>query len=997
MKSNRCRTWLGLSSGIAFLLLNGALFAQAPSTTSDMARDFRGVRPTERIHGAINNSVRVVRAGNRHPSARSEFDAGPAAPDTRMDRMILLLTPDAAQQQALDDLVAAQQDPESPLYHQWLTPESFGEQFGIAEGDLQRVVGWLLEQGFEVEPISQSRREVIFSGTAAQVEAAFSTQIRTYVVDGESHYANADDPEIPEALAEVVGGVVTLHDFHAKPQHRVLRPASGAAPMYTSGTAHYLAPADFATIYNVASVYGRGIDGSGQTIAVAGRTNVNPADAPAFRNRFGLPPNDPTVVLNGTDPGIVSTDEEVEAALDVQWAGAVAKNAAVQLVVSGSTRTTDGIKLSAQYIVNHNQASVASVSFGACEAALGTSENRFWNGLWQQAAALGITVVVSSGDSGAAGCDDSSAAAAASGAGVNGLCSTPYSTCVGGTQFADTNGAAYWSASNAAGTLSSALSYIPEAAWNSSGAAGGSGLWAGGGGYSTVYPKPAWQPSTTTGGWRGVPDVSLNASTHDGYLISVEGKYYIAGGTSAAAPSFAGMMSLVAQSARARQGNANPALYALATRQAAGGAAAYHDITTGSNSVPGQSGFSAGPGWDAATGLGSVNANVMVTNWSAGTTPIPSLQLAASPSPAAVTQGSTVPVTVTAAVSGGFNSVVVLSTGTLPSGMTASFSPASLAAPGAGSSTLRVGAAANMAAGSYNLSVVASGGGLSQTISLPVTVCSYSISPTAAPASAAGGSYQATVTTQAGCAWSAAASSASPWISVTSGSPGSGSGKVTYLVAANNSTAPRTGTLAIAGVALTVTQAAATATYSLSPGSVSVAASGGSGTVGVTVNPAGTSWTAVSTAAWITVTSGASGSGSRSVGYLVAANTTSAARTGSIAIGSVAFTITQSGGSCTYNVSVGPVRQTAAGFTGTILVYTGTGCPWTASSNASWLTFTSAATGTGNATVGFMAAPNTTRSSRVGVMTVAGYTITVTEAASTASPNVKLAALPASD
>jgi subtilase family serine protease len=148
-----------------------------------------------------------------------------------------------------------------------------------------------------------------------------------------------------------------------------------------------------------------------------------------------------------------------------------------------------------------------SMSFGLCEAALGSSGNNFINSLWQQAAAEGITVFVSSGDSGAAGCDSSGAPSGTHGRGINGLCSSPYSVCVGGTQFDDTgNPSLYWSSFNSSGTQASAQSYIPEKVWNES---GNSGLWSGGGGVSTVYSKPSWQTGTgvPSDNKRDVPDV----------------------------------------------------------------------------------------------------------------------------------------------------------------------------------------------------------------------------------------------------------------------------------------------------------------------------------------------------------------------------------------------------------------------------------------------------------------------------------------------------------
>lgn len=377
---------------------------------------------------------------NVHPLARAEYDRGPAAPETRMERMMLVLEPDARQQQALEALLAAQQDPQSPEFHQWLEPEEFGRRFGVAAPDLDRITAWLEAHGFEVEPPDAGRRTLYFSGTAGQVESAFRAQIRRYEVKGAAHLANASEPVIPRALAQVVSGIASLHDFRAEPQHRRLQPE------FTNGTTHYMSPSDFAVIYDANALYSASLDGRGQSIAVAGRSNLKLADIQSFRSQMGLPANNPTVILNGPDPGTANTDEQSEATLDVEWAGAVARGASIQFVTSASTNTSDGVFLSAQYIVNHNLAPVMSLSFGSCEAALGSAGNKMISSLWQQAAAQGIAVIVASGDSGAAACDSpSTPTAAASAIGVNGLCSTPYSTCVGGTQFSDSNAAAYWS------------------------------------------------------------------------------------------------------------------------------------------------------------------------------------------------------------------------------------------------------------------------------------------------------------------------------------------------------------------------------------------------------------------------------------------------------------------------------------------------------------------------------------------------------------------------
>jgi pseudomonalisin len=474
---------------------------------------------------------------------------------------------------ALNQLLDAQHNPESPYYHQWLTPEQFAERFGVSETDAAQIGGWLQGHGMEVEEVTAGRRSIVFSGTAAQVESAFHTQIHTYKIDDELHHANAKDPEIPAALAHVVGGVVSLHDFRSQPMHGLVRKP---APDFTASGLYYLAPADFATIYDLDPLYQQSINGNGQSIAIVGRSNIHIADVRQFRTSFSLPANDPQIIVNGTDPGISSSGEETEADLDVEWSGAVARNATIKFVVSKSTNSSDGVDLSAQYIVNHNLAPVMSTSFGLCEAALGSSGNSFLNSLWQQAASQGISVFVSSGDNGAAGCDSSSASRATHGRGVNGLCSTPYSVCVGGTEFNDaSNPALYWSASNASSTQSSALSYIPEVVWNESGP--GAGLWSSGGGASSIYPKPSWQAGTgvPADGKRDVPDVSLTAAGHDGYLMYQNGGLYAVGGTSASSPSLAGFMALVVQHTAVRQGNANTSLYSLASKQRAGGASVF--------------------------------------------------------------------------------------------------------------------------------------------------------------------------------------------------------------------------------------------------------------------------------------------------------------------------------------------------------------------------------------------------------------------------------------
>ncbi|NOZ77562.1 MAG: peptidase S53, partial [Acidobacteria bacterium] len=574
----------------------------------------------------INNNDVVILQGNVPHMAMARYDIGSADPALPMEHMILTLKLSPEKQAALDRFLSEVQDPESPVYHQWLTPEQFGERFGPSAEQIAVVTGWLRSQGFQIDQVAKGRTWINFSGTAADVEGAFHTEIHDYLIDGKLYHSNDRDPAIPRALAGVVGGVVSLNSFPLRALNHGFKPVSPNAvrPDYTSGTSHYLAPEDFATIYNVDTLYSQGIDGSGQTIAIVGRTHIPLSDITTFRSTFGLPANDPQIIINGTDPGDLGANEDGEADLDVEWSGAVAKNATIKFVVSKSTSTTDGVDLSAQYIVDNNIAPIMSVSFGQCESSMGSTENSFYNNLWSQASSQGITVFVSSGDSGASGCDAASASTG-TGTAVSGLCSTPYNVCVGGTEFMDTSDpSTYWASTNASGTQDSALSYIPEEAWNESGnVSGGQALWASGGGESSVYSKPSWQvaPGVPSDGHRDVPDVALTAASHDGYLVESGGSLGVVGGTSAASPSFAGLMALVVQKTGQRQGNANTRFYQMGNAQyGSSGATIFHDVTTGNNSVPGVTGYSAGPGYDLVTGLGSVDANALVNGWASSTT-----------------------------------------------------------------------------------------------------------------------------------------------------------------------------------------------------------------------------------------------------------------------------------------------------------------------------------------------------------------------------------------
>lgn len=646
-----------------------------------------------RITQPIDNKALVRMPGTHHPLVSAVNDLGRVSGDTAMERMVLVLNPGKEQATALTRLINQQHDKQSATYHNWLTPEQYATQFGPAEQDLQQITGWLQQQGLRVDAVARGRQWIEFSGTAAQVENAFHTEMHHYMVKGEHHVANASDIALPHGLASVVAGVLSLHDFRKQAAHskafqlqrdastgRMARiaelvpsqkgvSAASSSDFTLDASTHFLTPGDYAHIYNTLPLLNDGVNGTDVSIAIVGRTDINLSDVQAFRQIFGLPANDPTFIVNGADPGV--NGDELESDLDVEWSGAAAPNAAIKFVTTLSTFTTDGVDLSASYIVDNRVAPIMSISYGQCEAFLGPAQNAFYSALYQQAAAEGMTVFVSTGDNGPAACDyPEGFTPAQNGLNVSGLASTAYNVAVGGTEFKE-NGAdaTYWLAQNRS-DLSSAVGYIPEAVWNEScdptvdpNHCGGTYyymLWSGSGGSSSCtdstisgnlitcisgYPKPSWQAGhgVLADGTRDLPDVALAAAgSHDGYLVCIEGSCQwtvqngqtvlqnaaIVGGTSASAPSMAGIMALLEQKNGTFQGLANYGLYQLAASEKlslcnsskltdpnAVSTCIFYDVTAGNNNVPGQTGFNAGWAYDRATGLGSVNAANLVNAW----------------------------------------------------------------------------------------------------------------------------------------------------------------------------------------------------------------------------------------------------------------------------------------------------------------------------------------------------------------------------------------------
>lgn len=692
------------------------------------------------IVSEIRDSERTQLQGNIAPLFKGMVDQGQAPSDLKLDKMILVLKRSADKQAALDRLVTAQQNAKSSSYHQWLTPQSFGAQFGADSADIKSLSNWLMSYGFSIDQVPQSHDFIVFSGTNAQLQLAFQTSMHTIreSATGKVHYEARTEPTLPSALVSAVGGFARLSSLSFTPLHinyglvhinrntgqltvdpkgytdrsgTTIKPdiniAFGADNIY-----HAVGPFDFGTMYNVQPLWDAGIDGTGQSVAVVAKSDIDLNDVALFRKNFNLPDANVEVVYAGAKPGYTSS--EGEALLDAQWSGAIAPKAKVYVVTADDTTTTDGLFLDFLYAIDNNLAPVLSVSWGACELGLTAYGHSYVSSLWQQASAQGISVLVSSGDAGSAACDQGYTYAE-NGLQVNGMASTIYDTAVGGTDLYGTytDPTRYWATSNNPTTLQSALSYVSEAPWNDScgnplildkyqkkGYADATLealcndstvkskvlITAGGGGgksnctvsdnsdpssCSGGHDKPGWQSGVTgipADGKRNLPDISFfsgdgvwgsfyvycQSSASSTGTCNLDNPYDVqymaAGGTSFAAPAFAGAVALLNQKMGAAQGLINPSLYKLAAKQYStsyglsncNGSAGYddascvfHDVTLGGIAMPCYEGstdcqvsdtnndsygvlegWSSNAGYDLATGIGSANIANLVNNWS---------------------------------------------------------------------------------------------------------------------------------------------------------------------------------------------------------------------------------------------------------------------------------------------------------------------------------------------------------------------------------------------
>lgn len=630
-----------------------------------------------RVTSAVDDARRVTLTGS-HP-AFAAGDQGPLPKSTQISGATLVLGRTAAQDAELASLILAQHDAASPLFHQWLTPSSFAERFGVAESDVAAASSWLNSHGFTVDSVSLARDRIRFSGTAAQIQAAFGTELHVY----SAGFAPSTDATIPEALGGLVSGLANLSSF---------RPKSHLKPAFTSGQSgnHFLSPLDLATIYDISPVYAAGFDGSGQTIVVIGQSSVLLSDIQHFLTNAGVRVRDPNVLLvPGSGTATAVSGDQAESDLDLEYTSAIAPGAVIDFVFTGNNKNFNAFD-SLQFAVEQNLAPIISVSYGTCETAAGSAGYTQLNAIFQQAASQGQSIIAASGDSGSTDCAGSGLSAAQQQAlAVDLPASSQYVTGLGGTEFGAANAASatFWSSNGSADVVNSAKSYIPEQVWNDDTAGG---LSSGGGGVSAFTDRPSFQTGVAgipAGTKRLVPDVSLSSSgvnapylycssdtTQTGVTGSCSHGFRDAnsnflttgGGTSFAAPVFAGLVALINQRfSPDGQGVVASTLYSIAANTPA----AFHDVTTGTNactagtcSAAGAGSYAATAGYDQATGLGSVDFNQLFTAWPSTGTPLTAAKVtlsAATPTPG-LNAGDDISISVAA-----FSSTGAVPTGTV--------------------------------------------------------------------------------------------------------------------------------------------------------------------------------------------------------------------------------------------------------------------------------------------------------------------------------------------
>ena len=601
-----------------------------------------------RIRGPIEPTPSVTLSGSLNPHTREAEDLGPLPPEMTISGITLVFSRSPQQQAALDQLLADQTNPASPLFHQWLTPDEFAERFGPAPSDVASTEQWLQDRGFSFDRNAGTSGRITFSGTAFQVRQAFGAELHRFRTGNELHFAPAAELSLPPALAPVTAAVLHLSDFRPKPN---VRPVSN----YTTlpAQSHFLGPSDVLTMYNYWPLNGHNYPAS--SIAIVGQSYVPTGpDSSVFRfaslNNSSLSVT--PVLVPGSGVEAIFPGDEGESHLDIEYSSSISRNGPLYFVFTGTSPNYDVFDALA-FAITHDISPVVSVSYSECEPLVSSAQMQQYNALFQQAAAQGQTIVAASGDDGPTACAvygsfSGLTTAQQQGLAVNFPASSPLVTAVGGTQMApgtfDVGSSPYWNSATSFDVFGSLIGYTPEVVWNED---SNTGVFSSGGGPSVLFPRPSWQtgvPGIPSGTTRLVPDIALQASAgNPGYVFCTDdffggdpsdcmgsalrtgnGKYILSGGTSFSAPIFAGFVAqLNGYEQSTGQGNVNPILYSLAAQPAIYGSA-FHDITLGTTacvpgqtncSIAGQSGYAATPGYDQATGLGSIDFAKLVAAW----------------------------------------------------------------------------------------------------------------------------------------------------------------------------------------------------------------------------------------------------------------------------------------------------------------------------------------------------------------------------------------------
>ena len=543
------------SLGQVLLLVAVGACSTPPGSTSTHGA---ASQPASTSAATTTASGRTSLLRSVHPSARPERDDGRMDAAAVLRSASLYFQPSPEQRDAREARLLAVQNPASPVYHQWLTPEQYAARFGATPETVARVSAWLASQGLAVESTSRTGTQLFFTGTVAEVEAAFQTEMHWYRVDGERHFAMSRTPSLPDDVAPLVLGLHNLHSFRPRAPRHLIHPSPDFSLQGTS-----LGPGDFATIYDLTPLYAAGIDGTGLNVAIAGQTNLVATDYAAFRSTFGLSATTIDMMLvPGSGNAQMSGGDLAEANIDTQWSGGVAKGATVDYVFTGDNpaySVLDAYAYAAQPGASRSRP-VVSISYGGCEQGTSPSDADATGEIAAAANLMGVSLLAASGDSGAADCDYGTQTAT-QGLFVDIPASLPGVTGVGGLEFpkAVLTNTAYWS-NNVAVTYPASNGTSLEGVWNDS--LNGFGLAGGGGGKSVAFTHEALLPARQRDAGRRGPGRarrgSSPASSSDAPYVIYDGTDFHGlgglGGTSCAAPSFAGILDAWSTTPSSRKG-----------------------------------------------------------------------------------------------------------------------------------------------------------------------------------------------------------------------------------------------------------------------------------------------------------------------------------------------------------------------------------------------------------------------------------------------------------